>query len=96
MATLRGAAQAGPWRNRGDPCRARKAARPARLLSCPPDWIVSPSPLRLAGARGHSVPAMQDASTLRPHHVIIAGLIMAAIFVIVLIVVVNLIVRAAG
>jgi len=38
----------------------------------------------------------QDASTLRPHHVIIAGLATAAIFVIVLIVVVNLIVRAAG
>lgn len=42
-------------------------ARPPVLPACypPPDWIVSPSPLRLAGARGHIDLAMQDASTLR-------------------------------
>lgn len=38
----------------------------------------------------------QDAATIRPHQVIIAGVIVAVLFVLVLLLVVRLVVRVAG
>jgi hypothetical protein len=72
----------------------------------PPDEPPPPRPARLAdifkavlwsffGVRKRAR-MQEDAVTIRPHQVIIAGVVVAALFVIGLLVVVRLVIRAAG